>query len=300
MVAAGSVNPALLGYSLPDATLLVGVRVAEIRDTPLGRFVLSEIAGEGGELESFVKTTGFDPRKQIDDAVFSSAEGRWLIAARGTFPRQALARVAESAGAKVEMIGQAEFVAASKEARDFPAGRPMAFALLSETEMLAGDEQSVRQALERRTAVQAPQAALAKAAGDAAGVYPVWFAARAFPQAPPGELPLSGAILKSVESASGGLSLGTPMMFHASLKAATPEEAGALANVMRFVTQMAATEGSARNAPLASAFAGAQVSTEDRTARLAMPVTVELLRALFAAGGTAPGAPSDAQGPELP
>ncbi len=282
MIAAGAVDPALLRYSLPDATMLAGVRMAEVRDTPFGRFVVSEIAGEGSELESFVKATGFDPRKQIDEAVFSSANGKWLVAARGAFPKTALARVAESAGAKVETFDGVEFVAASKEAKDSPIGRPMAFALLSETEALAGDEESVRQALDRRKTAPGPPAAVAKSAKDAAALYPAWFAAREFPEASAGELPLSGAILKSVESASGGLAMGSPMTFHADLEAATPEEAGTLANVLRFVTQIAATEGGAQNAPLVSALAAAQVSTEGRTARLAMPVTVELLRALFA------------------
>lgn len=279
LLAAGTIDPALLRYSLPNAGTLVGVRMSEVRDTPFGRFVLARIAGEGREFEEFVSATGFDPRKQVEDAVFSSAPGgEWLVAARGSFPRATLARVAQSAGAEVEEVDGVQFVAAAKGAADSPVGRPMAFALLSENLALAGDEESVRQAIERRSAAQGPPAALASRAQEAAAAYPVWFAMREFPEAQAGETPLSGEVLKEVESANGGLVLGEPMTFHAALLSTGPEAAANLANVLKFVAQLAGTPG--QNSPAASSLAGAQVSQEDRIVRLSMPVTLELIEAL--------------------
>lgn len=287
LLAAGTIDPALLRYSLPGAGTLIGVRMSEVRDTPFGRYVLARIAGEGREFEEFISATGFDPRKQIEDAVFSSASGgKWLVAARGSFPRATLARVAQGAGAEIEELDGVQFVAAAKGAADSPIGRPIAFALLSESLALAGDEGSVRQAIERRSETQGPPAALASRAQEAAAAYPVWFAVREFPEPRAGETPLSGEVLKQVESASGGLQMGAPMMFHARLLATGSDAAASLASVLRFVVQLAGAPG--QNSPAATPLSEAQVSHEDRTVSLSMPVTVELIEA-FVEGERAAG-----------
>jgi hypothetical protein len=279
LIAAAAVDPALLRLAAPNATVVAGMRVAEVRDTAIGKFVLGQFAGSGREFENFVAATGFDPRKDIEELVFSAAGEGWLVAARGVFPPETLTKLARSAGADLTVVEGIEVVDASRAAAASPIGRPMSFAFLSRTTVLAGDYESVRAAVLRRRAARGP--ALARQAAAAAARYPAWFAASEIAAATAGSAPLSGEMLKGVQMATGGLEPGDPMRFHAELVERTPEGANSLAEVLRFMTQIALAQSDAEAESIAGSLRAAQVVVEGTVVRLAMPVTPEVLEALL-------------------
>jgi hypothetical protein len=159
----------------------------------------------------------------------------------------------------------------------------MSFAFLSRTTVLAGDHESVRAAVLRRRAARGPGPALARKAVAAAGRYPAWFAATEIAASTAGAAPLSGEILKGVEMASGGVEAGEPMRFHAELVERTPEGANSLAEVLRFMTQIAGAQRDSQGESIAEALRGAQVTVEGAVVRLVLPVTPAMLEALLTA-----------------
>jgi hypothetical protein len=280
-MAAAAVDPALLRLAAPNATLVAGLRAAEVRDTALGTFALEQIAGSGKEFDNFVAATGFDPRKHIEEIVYSSVGDRWLVAARGTFPPEVLRRLARSAGADIIPVDGIEVVDATRAAASSPIGRPMSFAFLSQTTALAGDLASVRAAILRRRTARGP--ALAGKAAEVAARYPAWFAATEIAGATAGAMPLSGEMLKGVQMASGGLEASEPMRLHADLVERTAEGANALAQVLRFMSQIAGGESADPDArAIGEALRAARVSVEGTVVSLMLPVTPAMLQALLA------------------
>ncbi len=279
-------DPGLMRYAIPDAPVLAGVRMAAVRGSAFEKFVLAQIAGEGREFDNFVKATGFDPRKQIHEAVLSGKGGKWLVAARGVFPPETLTALARASGAEIAAEGGVEIVNAGKAAEASPIGRPMTFAFLSRTLALAGDEESVRAAVARRRTANGPAPALGRRAAKVSATYPVWFVAQEFPDAAPGNSPVSGALLKDVQMASGGLRMGEPMHLQAEVVERTPDAARALAEVLRFMTQLGEGARDAQSAPIAAALSAAQIGVAANAVRIDIPVTVEALEAiLMDAGG---------------
>lgn len=279
--ASTAADPVLMRHAMGDAPVLAGVRMAAVRGTAFERFVLAQIAGEGREFENFIKATGFDPRKQIDEAVFSFKEGKWLVAARGVFPPETLTALARTSGAEVTTEGGVDIVNAGKAAVASPIGRPMTFAFLSRTLALAGDEESVRAAIARRRTSKGPAPVLARRAAKVSTNYPVWFVAQEFPDATPGNSPVSGALLKDVQMASGGLRMGEPMHLESEMVERTPEAARGLAEVLRFMTQLGEGARDAQSAPIAAALAAAQIGVEANVVRVDVPLTVEALEAIL-------------------
>jgi hypothetical protein len=81
------VDPVLARMIPPGTVSLVGVRMDQIRNTPLYQKMIAE--QKLPDLDRFVKETGFDPRHDVRELLLASngTEGQSVLVARGSFGR---------------------------------------------------------------------------------------------------------------------------------------------------------------------------------------------------------------------
>src|SRR5579872_725569 len=89
-----AVDPALAALMPPDATMLVGVRMDAIRNTPLYRKMLAQ--KQLPQLDDFARETGFDPRRDVREMLVGSNGKDALVAARGAFNPRAFEKLAKT------------------------------------------------------------------------------------------------------------------------------------------------------------------------------------------------------------
>ena len=107
----GRVDPVLAALVPADAFLLSGIRMSQLRTTPLYTKMLSQ--NLSSTLDDFAKNTNFDIRKDVNDILIAStptSSGKVLLA-RGNFKIQAPAGFKKSSykGAEVYSKGEAAF-----------------------------------------------------------------------------------------------------------------------------------------------------------------------------------------------
>src|SRR5205085_781442 len=78
---------AVLAALVPaDTIMLSGIRMNELRSTPLYNKLLSQ--QRLSELDDFAKQTNFDPRKDVNDLLIASNGVETVVLARGNFKIQ--------------------------------------------------------------------------------------------------------------------------------------------------------------------------------------------------------------------
>ncbi len=242
----------LLKLVMPDARVVSGINVAQVKKTPFGQFVLSEFsAAQDPEFDGFVKASGFDPRQHLTEIIIASPAGtereRRLFVVRGIFEPARIIEIARAAGATIEPYQGVDILSSGPVAAS-PTAMPMSFAFLSTSIALAGDPESVRGAIDRREKGTGPGAAIAAKIDALSTTSDAWFVstvpvaelAQGLPSAN-----LSGALkegaLKAIEQASGGATFGTAVKFSAELVAQTPKDAASLTDVLRFLSGLLVT-----------------------------------------------------------
>src|SRR6478752_6407311 len=63
----------LVGLMMPDAKVLAGMNIAQVRNSPYGQYLLTQIPLGRPELQQFVQSTGFDPIRDLTEMVAASA-----------------------------------------------------------------------------------------------------------------------------------------------------------------------------------------------------------------------------------
>lgn len=249
---APAADPTLLKLAMPDARVVAGINVAQARNTPFGRFVLAQISAGGPDFDQFVQATGFDPRTSLDEILFATPGGpgnsQKLVLARGTFTPSQIVELARSAGAIITNYQGVDVIANSANAAAQEHGGVMWAAFLDNSIAVAGDEQSVRAAIDRRQSGPGLSRDLAAKANDLSAAQDAWFIslvpvsefAAAF--AGPGQAgnpAMKTEALKSIQQASGGVKFGDAVNLGAELISTTVEDAKSLADVLRFFTGFA-------------------------------------------------------------
>lgn len=158
-----AIDPALEALVPQDALLLAGVRVEQLRGTPL----LEKVMAASPALEA---RTGFDPRKDARELLLVSDGRTALLAARGTFRAAAVPDSAprtDYRGTTVYGAGQG------------------AFAFIDSSTAVGGTPESVRAALDRRGR-KPPASALLTCARGIPTEYQVWAVSSGTPEFPGG------------------------------------------------------------------------------------------------------------------
>jgi len=239
MILVGSLfaaDPGLLSLAIPNAQVIAGINLEQVRLSPFGQYLLSQ----GGplpekDLQKLIETTGFDPRRDLREILVSSdgqPGGNQVIAlARGAFD---IVRILEAARADGQTIDSYKGVSIIARA----ANGTLAFP--DSTLAMIGNADAVHAAIDRISAPAALGPALALQVNELSTTEDVWFVSSApisrfQPQAPGATGTGAGpfAMLNKAQQESGGLKFGANVVLNLQAVMPTGQDAAALAAVLK-------------------------------------------------------------------
>jgi hypothetical protein len=191
----GRIDPVLAAMAPADTILLSGIRMSEVRSTPLYTRMISQ--QRLSELDDFARQTNFDPRKDVTELLLASNGVDTLMLARGNFKIQTPAGMKKSIYKGATLFGKADG----------------AYAILDATTAAAGPERAVRKAIDQKQSGKPGAIALLDRARALTGAGQIWFVSSGWGNLPDrlsadaGNLANMGRLLKSIETASGTVDL---------------------------------------------------------------------------------------------
>lgn len=229
---------------MPDAQALMGVNVERLRTSSLARSLWARMPAQQPELPALIAATGFDPLRDLDEALVASPGGSTkqnaLLLLRGRFRAADWIELAKSRGANLENFQGVPILTLVKDQQ------PMSVAFAGGSLMIAGDPASVRGAVARRDRPTDLPAQLSRDAAELCAQYDVWFissgplsemgAALGNPEAAG---ILEGDVGKAIEQISAGVRLGEGLQLALRTVSRTEQDATRLADALRFFSGFA-------------------------------------------------------------
>lgn len=265
-------DPGLMNLLMPNAKAVAGINVGQAKTTPFGQFILARMSAEN----HLTAKTGFDPRTDLEEVLIGiagPAPQQSLVLARGTFNTQVIFAAAEAAGHTVESYNGIPILTGKENSLTH------AVAFLGSSIAIAGDLDTVHGAIDRRSATaSAIDPALAAQIGqlsdsqDAWSISTVPLATLTNQKLPDQQLNtfLSSDLLKSILQTSGGVKFGQTVQFSGQAVADSSQNATALADLVRFLGNMAQANAPAAAATaIASLMQSLSVQTDGNTINLA-------------------------------
>lgn len=280
-------DPLLMNLLMPDAKVVAGINVEQAKNSPFGQFLLLRAPTGDQGLAKLTATTGFDPRRDLNEvlmATMGQPGQQGLVLARGAFDSERILAAATAAGHTVEAYNGVNILT-GKEGE-----LTHAVAFLGDSIAIAGDLDSVKGAIDRRTnnfsaidATLAAQVQQLSGSLDAWSVSTVPVAALTHEPVPNTNLNgmLNSDVLKNIQQASGGVKFGAIVQISAEAVANSSQNATALADVIHFLGNMVQA-----NAPAASAAAitglvqSLNVQTDGSTVKVALAIPEQQLESL--------------------
>jgi hypothetical protein len=238
-------DPGLLSLAMPDSRAMIGVNIEQVRLSPFGQYLIAQIAGREAGLQTLVDATGFDPRRDLREVLLASPSGRGnksgLVAVRGTFDVAKIVEVALTKGQTAQVYKGVEILGGK--------GGQGSLAFLDPTLAIAGDDASVRAAIDRRSAGVSISSDLAAQVNQLSTTEDIWFVT----MVPPSQLQVGkvGNTLDKVQQAGGGLKFGANVVLTAQTVSQTDKDAAALAETVKMLAsfvQMSAPKDLAASA----------------------------------------------------
>lgn len=280
---AGAAEETLLKLAMPDAAVLAGINVDRIKNTPLGKTILSRFKSGNKDVQELIDRTGFDPGRDVQEILIAAPtvngkNSNGLMLLRGKFDPARFTQFPQFSAASYRGVT----VLTSKEKE------PMAVACLSPAVLALGDPASVRAAIARRAQSGGVDVKLAATARDLRGKLDIWVASILPVSDLAGTLPkqefggaLQGDVLKGIRQASGGLKFGPTLQITAELVARSEKDAAALGDVIRFFAGMLRAHQTQGN-EAARALDNLQLSARGDTVKLALAIPEDQLAKMFA------------------
>jgi hypothetical protein len=290
---APAADQGLLRLAMPDARVVAGINVAQSLSSPLGQFILTKAPESGRGLNDLVLATGFDPRQNLQEVLFASPGGNRdaskLIIARGTFDIARITGLVKTTGAIVNNFQGVDVISAPPHPENSSQGQPGALAFLDPTLAVAGDPDSVRDAISRRNSAAGLNPDLVQRIAELSASQDAWFVSLVPAAELAGRLPqaagTTGALpqntLRAISQASGGVKLGDPVSAMLQVVAGTVQDASSLADVIRFLTGMLQMGKSDAQAPLRQIMSGLDVKPSGTAVNVSLAVPLQQLEALI-------------------
>jgi hypothetical protein len=291
----GAVDPALLALVPPGAKIVSGIQLDQARSSEFGRYLLNRIDAEDEPFQQLIQETGFDPRHDLNEVLFATSgpggdntQPSFAVLARGSFDQNRIEAKAKAAGAAVESYQGVQLILNDRANR-----HNTGFAFLDGGIAVMADRATLRQIVASRTnpTVLDPtiqdQVLKVSAGNDA------WFASSM-----PGSYfarhlehetrqPIQHAqALQSILESSGGVHFGDVVEFSLDASTRSPQDAVALADVLRFGASMIQMQrqNDPRAAIVASAIDKMSVTNSGPTLHATFSMTEKELEKLVAAG----------------
>ena len=281
---AAAADQQLLGLMMPDAKVLAGVNIVQVRNSPYGQYVLSQFPLNDPHFQEFLGATGFDPTRDITEIVAASTDPQaghsGLVAVRGTFDIvRIVAFVKQMNGTVDQSLGGVTILPS-------PDGKG-GIALLDSTLAVAGDLNSVVAAVARRNSPATLDAGLSARAATLSTANDAWGVSilppPALPNTPaPGGLNLNLTALQSIQQASAGVKFGTSINLSAQAIADTAQNANSLADVVRLLVGLAQlnTSSNPQAAQVANLLKTISIQTKGTSVEISLAIPEDLFEQL--------------------
>lgn len=243
--ALAAVDTGLLALVPAGAKVISGVDIAKARSSPFGQYMLSKMGTDSADFQQMMEQTGFDPRRDVQDAIFFSAgpgtsgsNSRFGVLVRGNFDHARVTNTVLAKGATVQSYQGVQLLVNSSSHGN------SAFAFADVDIAAVGDLATVEQVITNRANPSNLDPALQQLISTAGTDHDAWFASITSGSFLSGKLPAqtgqtaSPAALQSILQSSGGVSFGN--VVEASFDAVTrsAKDATSVADVVRFGTSV--------------------------------------------------------------
>ena len=279
-------DPALVNMIPADAKMIAGIDVDRAKNSAFGQRLMAQIREDEKGLQEFIEATGFDPRRDMREVVVAGSDEKkhGVVLIRGTFDMAKIRATLLAKGAKPTAYQGVELWAETNESKKGDG----AVSILNSTLAVAGSEDMVKAAIDRRAASASTLTGpLAAKINDWSGKYDAWFVSTG-PLGPNASKmgTLNGAANFSVESileAAAGARFRADIEVAAETVMRSPQDATALGDVVRFLASMvrmnAGKQGVDENA--IKILDTLQVSTTGAVARISLTVPEQSLEKVF-------------------
>ncbi len=282
-------DPQLMNMVMPDAKIMAGINVDQARNSAFGQFVLAMMPAESG-FEKFIGITGFDPRRDLREILIASngAPGHkgGLILARGNFNLGSIAAAAAKDGHHTSEVYKGIQLLSGTEGKGHDS-----LALIDSTTVAAGDLDSVKAALDRRSTPNSVDSQLAVRVNQLSGSEDAWSVSITPISSLMGGVPAdNGAhgqmmnVFKTIQQSSGGVKFGSVVQISGEALAATDKDASSMADVVKFVASMLQANGPKdAPVPLTDLIKNLSVTTEGSTLKVSLGIPEDQLETLIKA-----------------
>jgi len=272
-----SVDSILAALVPPDATMLAGLRMADIRATPLYQKMLARKHLD--RLDEFARQTGFDPRRDVREILVASNGKDIIVAARGTFNVRAFEDMARST--------YKGFTLYSRDHRGV--------ALIDNSTAIAGTLDAVRAALDRRdSGDRSGPAELLARARQIPPENQIWSVSNGFDNLLTGRIPEDGnaanvgRILRSLENTTAAADLRTGLNGYLNGQCHTDADAKNLGDAARGLVGLGRLSVPEKQPELLRLWDGIKVDQLQRTVRITVAIPPDLIDKLIDLVGSEP------------
>ncbi len=287
-IPAFAADSALLNFVMPEAQFLGGIDVQKSKTSSFAKSMLDSMPSD------FFEKIGLDPKRDLDEILFASVEagghgGKGIFVVRGRLNPSKISDALRAFGPS--LVENRNGLEIFKQQGNNSGG----FTLIGDHTALLGDLESVRAAVDRRnggTRLDAARASRAQSLSQGNDVWMIASTPSVGMRSKPGVTRnnsgapmagLNGDFLKSVEQAAVGLRfVPGSVELNMEAQAKTEKDAGALADVVRFLTNMVQMNRDNEEARmLATALEGMQISQETKTLRIKIALPQEQLEKMM-------------------
>jgi hypothetical protein len=273
----GRVDPALAALVPADTFLLSGIRMSELRTTPLYVKMLSQDLAS--TLDDFARNTNFDIRKDVSDILIASTptgSGK-VVLARGNFKIQAPAGFKKSAYKGVAVYSKGE----------------AAYAILDATTAVAGTEPEVRTVIDRKQSGQRGAAALVDRARALPGAGQIWLVANGWGTLPAdlsqqnGNIANLARFMQSIDRATAIADLRSGLVGNITGECRSEQDAKSVGDTARGMVGLGRLNVPENRPELLRLFDGIKVEQRQRSIQVNVNISADLIDRMLQS--TAPG-----------
>jgi hypothetical protein len=271
------VDPALAILVTPDATLLAGVRMKQLRETPLYKRYVEQWSYPS--LDQFARDTGIDPRKDIWELLITSDGTDTVVMARGKFSEFGMEPKLDRGGAQRFTYKGYSLIGDER----------LAVTFMNSTTAIAGPTRSVQRILDAKDNTQGIPGSLEAKIRQIPSSHQIWFVANVGGKVPRMELKGNAANLanfvRMLDSATAMFEFADTVRARIEGVAFTDNDAKQLGDTVRGLLGLARLHTPSSNPELLRAFDNLQVGTKDRTVTLTAGLPPEVLEDLLKFAG---------------
>jgi hypothetical protein len=277
----GRVDPVLAALVPADTFLLAGIRMSDLRATPLYVKMLAQDLN--GTLDDFAKNTNFDIRKDVNDILIAStlADSGKLVLARGNFKIQIPAGFKKSAykGVMVYSNGEA------------------AYAILDATTAAAGTQPDIRRVIDQKQSGQRGATALLDRARALPGAGQIWLVSNGWGTLPADVSKQNGNIanlarfMQSIDRASAIADLRSGLVGNITGECKSDQDAKSLGDAARGMVGLGRLNVPENRPEMLRLFDGIKVEQKQRSIQVNVNISAALIDRMLQNNATIPAAP---------